>query len=158
MSGKLVSIHIGPKAGGEIRLVDCVRAIPGQGLEGDRNFRAEGSERPENEVTLIESEAIEILEHENGIAITGAQSRRNLLTLGVSLNELVGRDFRIGEVTLRGIRLCHPCMHLERLTQPGVLKGLVNRGGLRAQILAGGILRPGDSIEEIPSREEITSR
>ncbi|HET9886328.1 MAG TPA: hypothetical protein VFR10_02355, partial [bacterium] len=120
MSGKLVSIHIGPKAGGEIRLVDSARAIPGQGLEGDRNFRPQGVEKPENEVTLIEREAIEFLQREHGIALSGAQSRRNLLTCDVSLNDLVGRDFRVGEVKLRGIRLCHPCRHLERLTQPGV--------------------------------------
>jgi MOSC domain-containing protein YiiM len=92
------------------------------------------------------------MEREHGIAITGAQSRRNLLTRGISLNPLVGREFRVGDVKLRGIELCEPCRHLERLTMPGVLKGLVHRGGLRAQILEGGTIRPGDLIEEIPSR------
>jgi MOSC domain-containing protein YiiM len=151
-SGKLLAIHIGEKAGGEIRAVDSVRAIAGHGLEGDRNYRADGSGQPDQEVTLIESEAIDGMEREHAISITGAQSRRNLLTRGISLNPLVGREFRVGEVKLRGIELCEPCRHLERLTKPGVLKGLVHRGGLRAQILESGTIRPGDLIEEIPSR------
>jgi MOSC domain-containing protein YiiM len=151
-SGTLLAIHIGEMAGGEIRAVNSVRAIAGHGLEGDRNYRADGSGKPDQEVTLIESEAIEGLEREQAIAITGAQSRRNLLTRGISLNPLVGREFRVGEVTLRGLELCEPCRHLERLTKPGVLKGLVHRGGLRAQILESGTIRPGDLIEEIPSR------
>jgi len=151
--GSLVAIHIGDQAGGEIRAVDAIRAIAGSGLEGDRNFRPADSRKakPDQEVTLIESEAIEALDRD-GIAITGAQSRRNLLTRGISLNHLVGRDFRVGEVKLRGLRLCEPCTHLERLTKPGVLKGLVHRGGLRAQILEGGTIRSGDTIEEISSR------
>lgn len=152
MKGTLVAIHIGAKASGELRAVDSIRAVAGSGLEGDRNFRADGSGKPDQEVTLIESEAIEGLERDSGIAITGLQSRRNLLTRGVSLNDLLGREFRVGEIKLRGLELCEPCRHLERLTQPGVLKGLVHRGGLRAQILEGGMIRPGDPIEEISSR------
>ena len=150
--GKLVAIHIGAKSGGEIRAMDSVRAVAGHGLEGDRNYRADGSGEPDQEVTLIESEAIAGLERDQGISITGAQSRRNLLTQGVSLNLLVGREFRVGEVRMRGLELCEPCTHLQRLTKPGVLKGLVQRGGLRAQILEGGTIRTGDAIEEIPSR------
>jgi MOSC domain-containing protein YiiM len=152
--GNLVAIHIGEKAGGEIQAVSSIRAVSGQGLEGDRNFRAEGDPKgkPDQEVTLIESEALEAMKRDHGVEITGADSRRNLLTRGVSLNHLVGKEFRIGEVKLLGLRLCEPCGHLEKLTKPGVVKGLIHRGGLRAQILQGGTIRRGDVVEEIPTR------
>jgi MOSC domain-containing protein YiiM len=74
------------------------------------------------------------------------ETRRNLLTSGVALNDLVGKEFQIGAVRLKGVRLAEPCNHLERLTQPGVLKGLVHRAGLRADILDEGVLRVGDAI------------
>lgn len=68
------------------------------------------------------------------------------MTRGVALNHLVGREFTIGDVTLRGVRPCEPCGHLERLTRPGVLKGLIHRGGLRAVVVSGGVIRVGDAI------------
>jgi MOSC domain-containing protein YiiM len=74
------------------------------------------------------------------------KSRRNLLTRGVPLNHLIGREFTVGEVVLRGIRLCEPCDHLEGLTVKGIKDGLHHRGGLRAEILHGGTLQPGDAI------------
>jgi len=91
---------------------------------------------------------IESLKRDYGIEIDPGASRRNIITRGVPLNHLVGRELRVGEVMLRGIRLCEPCSHLERLTRNGVLRGLVHRGGLRAQILTEGTIRVGDPIEE----------
>ena len=99
-----------------------------------------------SEVTLIECEAVESATRESGVSLTTAESRRNLVTRGVRLNPLVGQEFEVGGVRLRGIRLCHPCGHLEALTRPGVLKALANRGGLRAQVLEGGTIRVGDRI------------
>ncbi len=129
-----------------------VRAVPGRGLEGDRYFGGGGtfSKTPGNgrEVTLISSEAIELLERDFGIRMNPADARRNLVTRGVSLNDLVGRVFQIGAVRLKGMRLAEPCEHLEGLTQPGVLKGLLHRGGLRAEFLDEGVLRVGDEIQE----------
>ncbi len=128
-----------------------VQAVAGLGLEGDRFFAglsAEGKpvSDPAHEVTLIESEAIAALARERGIELGQGEPRRNLVTRGVALNELVEKEFSIGPVRLRGIRLCEPCGHLESLTAPGVEAGLKHRGGLRAQVLEGGTLRPGDAI------------
>lgn len=133
--------------------VERIRAIPGKGLEGDRYFRATGTYSdqpgPSREVTLVESEAIEAMARDNEIRIPAGDARRNVVTRGVPLNHLVGHDFSVGDVRLRGIRLCEPCSHLEGLTRRGVLAGLVHRGGLRAQILTEGIIRAGDPVAPI---------
>ena len=134
--------------------VPKVRAVPGKGLEGDRYFRGEGSFSKipggGREVTLVASEVLSLLEREHGIRLDPAETRRNLITSGVTLNDLVGKVFQVGGVRMRGVRLAEPCDHLERLTQPGVLKGLVHRAGLRADILNEGVLRVGDEIVPNP--------
>jgi len=138
-----------------MRSVDEVRAVPGRGLEGDRYFSRGGtySDRPgpDREVTLIESESVEALGKDFGVDIGVGDARRNLVTRGVSLNDLVGREFRIGEVRLRGLRLCEPCTHLSSLVGQDVVPGLVHRGGLRAQIVRGGVIRVGDPVEATSS-------
>ena len=148
--GRVEAIHVGPEAREPLLPVASVRAVRGRGLEGDRYFRQVGtfSSRPGNgrDVTLIEAEAIEALARETGIALGPGASRRNITTRGIRLNGLVGHVFRVGEVLLKGTRLCHPCDHLEGLTNQGVLDGLVHRGGLRTVIVAGGIIRLGDAI------------
>jgi len=98
-------------------------------------------------VTLIESEVLDQLTLADGSQLAAAESRRNLVTRGVDLNALVGREFSIGPVRAFGQRLCEPCVHLERLTRPGVVAGLVHRGGLRADVLTDGEIRFGDKIE-----------
>src|SRR5438445_653773 len=119
--GEVVSIHIAPKAEDPMKSLKAVRAIPGKGLEGDRYFRASGtySDRPGpgREITLIESEAIEAMARDNELAIAPGEARRNVVTRGAPLNHLVGREFLVGGVRLRGIRLCEPCSHLEGLTR-----------------------------------------
>src|SRR5213594_5085435 len=149
-TGEVVSIHLADRAEARVRSVDHVRAVPGKGLEGDRYFLESGtySDRPGpgREVTLIESEAIEAMARDNQLAIAPGEARRNVVTRGAPLNHLVGREFLVGGVRLRGIRLCEPCSHLEGLTRRGVLAGLIHRGGLRAQILVGGEIRVGDPI------------
>lgn len=131
--------------------VNAVHAVPGQGLEGDRYFAKVGtySHKPTagREVTLIEFEAIEALRRDYGINLDPGDSRRNIVTQRIALNHLLNREFQVGEVKLRGVRLCDPCSHLERLTQRGVLRGLVHRGGLRAQILSEGMIRVGDAVQ-----------
>jgi MOSC domain-containing protein YiiM len=97
-------------------------------------------------VTLIEIEAIEALQRDYRIEMDPGDSRRNIVTRGVPLNHLVGREFKIGAVTLRGTRLCEPCSHLEKLSVKGVQRGLIHRGGLRAEILTSGMIRVGDQI------------
>jgi MOSC domain-containing protein YiiM len=146
--GRVEAIFISAEHGELPRAVDSVRAIAGKGLEGNRYFD-EG--KPESELTLIEAEALEALAAEHGIELDGAASRRNVLTRGVRLNDLVGERFRVGELECRGIELCEPCRDLEAMTKPGVVKGLVHRAGLNAEILVGGELRPGDPV--VPLRE-----
>jgi len=130
--------------------VNEVHVVIGKGLEGDRYFNEVGSfsKNPGlgREITLIEIEAVEALKQDYGIELNPKDSRRNIATRGVALNHLVGQQFKVGNVTLRGIRLCEPCSHLEKLTSKDVMRGLIHRGGLRAEILIGGVLRPGDVI------------
>ena len=149
MTGTVESIHTAPAAQAPMQAVDHAQAIPGAGLEGDRYFLKQGTffkPEPDFELTLIEAEALEALRQDHGIELAANESRRNLVTRGVQLNHLVGREFRVGDVKLRGIRLCEPCSHLERLTGGALIKGLHHRGGLRAQILTGGVIRAGDTI------------
>ncbi len=124
-------------------------AIPGVGLEGDRYALKQGTffkPEPDFELTLIELEALEALKRDYEIDLAPGHARRNLVTSGVALNHLVGRDFRIGGVRIRGIRLCEPCSHLQALVGLPVIKGLRHRGGLRAQILSRGTLKAGDEV------------
>jgi len=152
--GSLVAIQIGREAEGQLDSVPEVRVVPGKGLEGDRYFRGEGSfsKNPGGgrQVTLVATEMLELLRSEHGIALPASETRRNLVTKGVSLNDLVGQVFQVGSVRMKGVRLAEPCNHLERLTQTGVLKGLVHRAGLRADILDEGVLRVGDPIIPAP--------
>jgi MOSC domain-containing protein YiiM len=100
----------------------------------------------ERHVTLIEAEAVEAVRRDEGLALTAAETRRNLVTRGVPLNHLVGKDFFVGGARLRGVRLCEPCLHLEGSTRPGLRQALLHRGGLRARILAGATVSLGDLI------------
>ena len=150
--GKLLGIYVAGRESAPMQLPQQVEAVAGQGLTGDRYALAAGTfskgrpVKPDQEVTLIESEALAAAAADYGIELPAVQSRRNLLTRGVPLNHLVGREFIVGAARLRGLRLCEPCKHLEKLTQPGVREALVHRGGLRAQVVASGTLRVGDVI------------
>ena len=148
--GEVVSIQITAKAGEKMVPVREVRAIAGKGLEGDRYLYQKGkfSDKPgpARQLTLIELESIEALQHEHSIELDPVESRRNIVTRGVPLNHLVNREFRLGGVVARGVRLCEPCEYLEELTQKKVVNALIHRGGLRAEILEGGIIRVGDQV------------
>ena len=148
-NGRVDSIHIAAAAKAPMQAVDQVVAIPGVGLEGDRYALRTGTfykPQPEFELTLIEAEAIEAILREYKIAMTVGEARRNVVTRGVPLNHLVGREFNIGPVKIRGIRLCEPCSHLEAITGLPLIKGLRHRGGLRAQILTQGVIQVGSSL------------
>jgi MOSC domain-containing protein YiiM len=148
-AGKVESIHIADGAKAPMQSVDHVKAIAGVGLEGDRYANRQGTffkPEPDFELTLIEAEALEALAREYGVQLEPGNARRNLVTRGVALNHLVGREFKISGVVIRGIRLCEPCRHLQALTRRDVMKGLRHRGGLRAQIIAGGTIRVGDRV------------
>jgi MOSC domain-containing protein YiiM len=162
--GTVVSIHVAPEASAPMQSIIEVRAFPERGLEGDRYFTGTGfwsktSSHGGREVTLIEIEAVEALfggvanaaGERIGIKLAAADSRRNIVTTGVPLNHLVGHEFRVGAVLMRGTRLCEPCKHLDDLTQRGVMTGLIHRGGLRAQILSEGVIHVGDAVRPKPS-------
>src|ERR1700687_5099834 len=143
------SIHIASTAQGPTQALAQVVAIPGAGLEGDRYALKLGTfykAEPDHELTLIEAEAIEALMREYQVELPCGHARRNIVSGDVPLNHLVGREFAIGEVRIRGIRLCEPCDHLRKLTGKPLLKGLLHRGGLRAQILTQGKMSVGDKI------------
>jgi MOSC domain-containing protein YiiM len=150
MAGVVEQITIAPVPHELPEPVERVEVIAGQGPLGDRNFAAEPAERHGKDLTLIEAEALEAMVAETGIELSHEESRRNVLTRGVRLNDLVGRRFQVGEVECVGVVLNEPCAHLEGLTRPGVLKGLVHRGGLRANVLRGGAITVGDEVAELP--------
>ncbi|MGZ4732571.1 MAG: MOSC domain-containing protein [Terriglobales bacterium] len=148
-AGTIEFIYIAPAATAPTLAVKEAIAIPGSGLEGDRYAQGQGTfskPEPDFELTLIEAEAIEALKRDYKVELAPGEARRNLVTRGIALNHLVGRDFHIGEVRVRGIRLCEPCDHLQRLAGRELIKGLRHRGGLRAQILTRGAIRVGDLV------------
>ena len=138
MRGTVEGIHISPEFE---RLPEPVEAVEvtAEGMRGDRYFG-------ERNLTLIEAEALEGLYEDTGIELSAAESRRQVLTRGVRLNYLVGKRFSVGEVECVGEEWCEPCSHLQGLTRPGVLRGLVHRAGLRADIVRGGRIAVGDEI------------
>jgi MOSC domain-containing protein YiiM len=124
--------------------VASVHAEAGHGLEGEYHWSA--TPEPGQSLTLIAAEALEGLREDTGIELSHEASRRNVLTRGIDLNALVGRRFTVGGVECEGTELCEPCNTLAKLTEPGVLRGLVHRGGLRADIIAGGEIAVGDPV------------
>ena len=152
--GTVVSLHITSAEAKPMRSLQEAHAVPGKGLEGDRYFLGTGHfsphHGPSHELTLIEVETVDALNEEyEDLHVEAGDARRNVVTRGVPLNHLVNHRFQVGEVTLRGIRLCHPCLHIAKITHHNMLSGLINRGGLRAQILTEGIIRLKDLIIDV---------
>ncbi len=147
--GYVQSIYVAADARGPVQGREQAVAIPGVGLEGDRYALKQGTffkPEPDFELTLIEAEAIDALRRDYNIELAPGEARRNIVTRGVGLNHLVGKEFRLGTVLVRGIRLCEPCEHLQKLTGKPLVKGLRHRGGLRARILTEGIVHVGDAV------------
>ena len=148
--GTVIAIHVAPTGAAPMRAVANAQVVAGRGLEGDRYYSKLGTYSNQagsgRDVTLIEIEAIEGLKRDYEVQLDPGQSRRNIVTRGIALNHLVEQEFRIGDVVLRGTRLCEPCAHMEKLTVKGALRGLIHRGGLRAEIVRGGLVKVGDPI------------
>lgn len=147
--GTVETIAVAAEAEGPMTVVPSARAVADRGLVGDRYERGEGTfSNPSGrgyDLTLVEAEALEELVA-SGVELAPAEARRNLVVRGIALDGLIGKRFRVGGVECFGVRRCEPCSHLERLTRPGVLGGLVHRGGLRADVLAGGEIAVGDAV------------
>jgi MOSC domain-containing protein YiiM len=159
-SGLVCRLFVAPAAGAPMVSVPSVSAVAGRGLQGDRYFRGGRTQLNHlgrmTEVTLVDFEVLEVLRCEHGLTVHPRDTRRNIITQGVSLNALVAREFRVGPAILRGVSVCEPCAHLERVTRPGVLRALVHRAGLRARIVEGGTIRVGDLIGEVRAEDAVT--
>ena len=154
--GTVVGLFTAPAKEAPCDSHDRCLARAGTGLAGDRYAGGHGTfshpQRRGQDLTLIEGESIDEL-NRLGVDLGMANARRNVVTRGVRLNELIGHRFAIGDAVCYGARLAEPCAHLERLTTRGVLRGLVHRGGIRADVLLGGELRIGDTIRPLPTVE-----
>ena len=144
MSGRVEGIFVTPEHGELPEPVESVRAHAGRGLDGNRYFDEEAP--PGGALTLIAAEAVEAMEREHGISLEARATRRNVVTRGIDVNELVGKRFRVGDVECEGVELCEPCAHLQSMTKDGVIKGLAHRGGLNADILSDGEISVGDAV------------
>ena len=142
-AGSVAGLLVAPDAEAPLGRVDRVLAVAGRGLEGDRYFDGRGTFSGPGrgyQLTLVEAECLEAVD------LSWEGARRNIVTRGADLNALVGRRFLVGRVECIGRRLAEPCAHLEKLTRPGLLRPLVHRAGLRADILVGGTIELGDEV------------
>jgi MOSC domain-containing protein YiiM len=139
------NIHVTAREAQPVEAVERVSVVAGKGIEGDRKF---GDHEPGSghDLTLIPAESLEALAEEAGIQLSPGESRRQVTTRGIDVNALVGRRFTVGSVEAVGIELCEPCSHLEKLTQPGVMRGLVHRAGINADVVRGGEIGVGDPV------------
>jgi hypothetical protein len=141
--GSVVGLLVAPDAEQPLVRVGSVNAVAGRGLEGDRYFDGRGTFSGTGrgyELTLVDAETLD------EVALSWEQARRNVVTRGIALNGLVGRRFTVGTVECVGRRLAEPCSHLEKLARPGLLRPLVHRAGLRADVLRDGKISVGDSV------------
>ncbi len=139
---RVEAIHLGASQTPELWTVGSVRAVAGKGLEGDRYFFEAGA-KPGQALTLVEGEVVE------EVGLQQGETRRQLTVSGTGLNDLVGKRFRVGEVECYGVELCEPCSHLEAMTRPGIMKDLVHRAGINADILTDGTISVGDEIARL---------
>lgn len=147
-SGTVAGLLIAPAAEEALVQVEAVEAVAGRGLIGDRYHDGRGTFSGRGrgyQLTLVEADALEAVD------LSWEQGRRNIVTRGIALNGLVGRRFTVGTVECVGRRLAEPCAHLEKLTRAGIMRPLVHRAGLRADIVGGGTIAVGDTVVALES-------
>ena len=154
-TGSVVALFTVDRRAAPMKKVEQLSAIPGRGIEGDRYFLGTGtyskSPQPGRQVTLIKSEILESLKDKFGITVKPEESRRNVLTRGIEINDLIGAEFFVGTVRLRAHRITQPCLYLEKLLdQPGLYKELWDNGGISCEILSDGVIKEGDIISTSP--------
>ena len=141
-------ICITSKSAEEMQDVNTVEVIASKGIVKDRYFNENNNQ--DIQITLIESENIDYYNQISETNIPYISFRRNIITKGIQLNDLVGKEILIGNVKIKGHRLCAPCRYLqEMLKQKNLVKKLLNRGGLRCEILTDGIISVNDPIKQI---------
>ena len=143
---EVFKIGIANKNNQLIKEVNSIKVLANQGIVGDRHFKEFND--PYNQLSLIESENIDNYNIKYGLKIPYIDFRRNIITKGIQLNDLVGKKFKIGKVELEGIDLCRPCRHLcEILNQDNIIKEFLRSGGLRCQILSSSLIEVGNKIK-----------
>jgi MOSC domain-containing protein YiiM len=144
-----MEIYIGPEDGGPVGAQPSVAAVAGAGLEGDRYFQGDmpvEQRDPTEEITLVGIEGIRAAAEESGLDITPADVRRNIVTEGVDVQELIGKRFWVGDVEVEGLQDNPPCAHLQKLAGKQLLKPLMGRAGIRGRIVGSGTIKQGDAI------------
>ncbi len=136
------AIHVREPQAAEPTTPVRVRAVAGKGIEGDRYFFEEGAS-PGMALTLVEAPVVA------EVGLVPGETRRQLTVSHLGLNDLIGKRFRVGDVECRGVMICEPCLHLQQVTRRGILKALVHRGGLNADILSDGWISVGDVVEPL---------
>ena len=143
---KVFDIAISQDSKGKMKSVDNVKAVAGKGIVNDRHFKENNNNR--SQITLIEIENINYYNKISGTSFLAKDFRRNIITEGVKLNQLLGKEFFIGEVKVKGHDLCRPCKYLqETLNQKNIIKEFLQKGGLRCEILIDGNILVGDKIK-----------
>ena len=145
---EISKICIAQNSGEMMKDVREIEVILNKGILNDRYFK--NNNQPDIQITLIESENIDYYNSISDIKIPYINFRRNIITRGVQLNNLVGKQFNIGDIKLMGHRLCDPCKYLQDMLKDNKLvKKLVNKGGLRCEILSSGKISINDKIKII---------
>lgn len=158
--GRVAAIFVTPESSGEMVSLPAVRAFADRGLEGDRFLRDSWNavSRPDKAVTLIEAEVLELAAKDLGVESIAGKTRRNIVTRGVPLVELLHREFSVGGVRMRGIRLFEPCGHLVKVSKmPAIFNALNHRSGLKAAILTDGVIRVGDALARVEGQAAAVS-
>src|SRR3954453_16253394 len=142
------NIHVTARKAQPVEAVERVNVVAGKGIEGDRKF---GEHEPGSghDLTLVPAESLEALAEETGIQLSPGETRRQGTTRGIDVNAPLGGRFPVGAVEAGGIELCEPCNHLEKLTQPGVMRGLVHRAGINADVVRDGEIAVGDEVVDL---------
>jgi MOSC domain-containing protein YiiM len=156
--GTVEHIHVAPERAAPVHAVESIELVKRLGVIGDRNQLAPGEWDDTHigeELTLVEAESLENLARDHDIHLNPGDTRRNVTTRGIQLNDLVGKRFRVGEVIAEGVELCEPCTHLQSLLGKPIIRPLVHRAGLRALLLNSGTIRIGDQVEALGPAELI---
>ena len=150
MPGSVIQILVAAESGAETTSLPDAQLDAGKGIVGDRNYNTS----PDDQVTLVDADALARVNAAEGWQLTPEDVRRNIVTTGVDLNQWETSRFRVGDALLEGVELCEPCAYLgDRLqtatrTPAALVKALTHLGGLRARVIEGAMIKPGDPVTD----------